>query len=255
MIRIVTRGDDAGSAISANKAIRAACAEGVLRNISLMPPTLFMKDAAERLQDLEHVCFGYHCTLSSEWARPRWGSVLPASEVPNLLDETGMFYPSPNALHDAGFPLDEARKEIKAQLQLLRDLKFDVRYMDEHMGLGWLEGLGDFLHELADEEGLIFRPEVQRLKKPEDEVSAEKPLHENFISMINAASEGAYLVVGHPAYNDQEMAQYVKDLNDPSEVGEVAKSRDGQRLLFMHEDVVALFCERDDLQAIRYDEI
>ncbi|HAA77607.1 TPA: hypothetical protein DCE37_21050 [Candidatus Latescibacteria bacterium] len=38
MIRLITRGDDAGSNVTTNRAIRDACVNGVLRNVSLMVP-------------------------------------------------------------------------------------------------------------------------------------------------------------------------------------------------------------------------
>jgi predicted glycoside hydrolase/deacetylase ChbG (UPF0249 family) len=92
MIQLLTRGDDAGSSRSANRAIRQCCDEGILRNVSVMACGPAFEDAVRVLDGLGHVDFGLHICLSAEWDAPRWSSVAPREQVPSLLDESAMFH-------------------------------------------------------------------------------------------------------------------------------------------------------------------
>ena len=71
-IRLVTRADDAGSSLSANRAIRETCVAGMVRNVSLMAPCAHIADAAAQLRDLPGIALGMHVTLNGEWDAPRW---------------------------------------------------------------------------------------------------------------------------------------------------------------------------------------
>ena len=91
-IRLITRGDDCGAALSGNAAIRDAFREGILRNTSVMVPGPVVEEAAQMLAHERDLCFGLHCTLTAEWDRVRWGPVLPPDRVPSLVDRRGHFY-------------------------------------------------------------------------------------------------------------------------------------------------------------------
>ena len=248
MIRIVTRGDDAGSAKAANRAMRDCCTEGILKNISLMACTPQIEHAAEILKPLDNICFGLHGTVNCEWQHPKWGTVADPEKVSPLLDDDGNMFLTVNDLHERKVPIDIIMIEMKAQLDRLRKLGFDVRYLDEHCGFGWIDGLADALTQWAKEEGLIFRPEWKRLK-----VEGEFLKHPDaMIAMLQAAPEGDYLKVAHPCYIDAESMKIIKP---GGREGETANDRDGQRQIFMHPDIVKQFHERSDLVPIRYDEI
>ena len=57
-IRLITRGDDAGSSLSANRALFDCCAHGVLRNVSFMVPAPAFADAVRLFADRDDVCHG-----------------------------------------------------------------------------------------------------------------------------------------------------------------------------------------------------
>ncbi len=133
-----------------------AVTDGVLRNIGVMAPGAAVDHASEVLAPLPNVAIGLHVTLNSEWDEVRWGPVLSASEVPTLVEADGTFTRSPQVLHDRGFSLDEAMAEVAAQLERLRSVGLRVDYLDEHMGVGWLSGLGDRLRDFARQEGLVY---------------------------------------------------------------------------------------------------
>ena len=66
-ISIVTRGDDAGSCVAANRGVEEAARFGVMRNASVMACGPALDDAAERLRRIPGLCIGLHLTLASEW--------------------------------------------------------------------------------------------------------------------------------------------------------------------------------------------
>ncbi len=251
MIRIVTRADDAGMSLSANKAVRAAFEEGILRNASLLAPAPAIEDAAERLIPLKGLCFGLHSTVTSEWDAPRWGPVLPREKVPTLLDEEGMLHRHPTLLHEKKASPEEMLAEIAAQLEKVRSLGFDVKYIDTHMGFVWLEGMEEGVPELAEREGLIYRPKFDRLPKVEGEFDEHDRASRLLAALKVATPGGTYIAVGHPAFDDEETRAIQ---GSGHKIGEIAKSRDGERLMFMREDVVA-YCKEHDVQPIRYDEV
>ena len=254
MIRLVTRADDAGSFVSANKAIRAAFERGILRNTSVLATGPALEDAAERLLPPSGkgggLCFGLHATVTAEWEEPRWGPVLPREQVPTILDEDGMLHRQTAPLHEKDASPKEMLAEVAAQLERLRSLGFDVKYVDTHMGFAWLQGMEEGVPDLARREGLIYRPPVDRLPKVEG-MSDSGDRASGLLAALGRAESGTYLVVGHPAFDDEEMRKVHGSGHEP---GEIARARDAERLMFMREDVVK-YCGESGVLPIRYDEI
>jgi predicted glycoside hydrolase/deacetylase ChbG (UPF0249 family) len=259
VIRLVTRGDDAGSSKSANRAIHAAAKKGILRNASVLAAAPSVVHAAKVLGGLAksgELCIGLHATVTCEWDWPLWGPVLDAERVPSLVDERGALHRTPEAVNEKGAAAQvraEILVEVAAQLERLRSLGLEISYIDEHMCFGRLEGVGEGLAEFAKREGLVRDPplgNLDRLAWPGPE-----PDEHDHASCLLAALEGAgpgtYLVVGHPAFDEGVMARFH---GAGMAEGEVGPDRDGQRLMFMREDVVA-WCRANEVKLLRYDEI
>lgn len=246
-IRLLTRADDAGLAESANDAIRECFEEGILRNVSVMAPTPALDHAADRLADVGGLCVGAHVTLSSEWADPTWGPVLDAEDVPTLVTDEGRFYRSPEALFETDPGREEVLMEVTAQIERLRDVGFEPTYADTHMLIEpaseWFAAAFD---DLCDREGLINWWGVPPLPGTEGIGSGPEWLLEH----LDGVDPGTYLVVGHPAYDDEQMAGI--RLPD-GEHGRIATERDAQRRLFTDERVLASV-EEAGIEPIRYDE-
>ena len=103
----------------------------------------FIEEAAEMFLD-QDICFGIHATINAEWDNVRWGPVLPIEEVPSLVDRDGNFFQTTQALHENNPRLEEVMAELKAQLDKARELGFDIKYADMHMGFGWvIDGLDE----------------------------------------------------------------------------------------------------------------
>ncbi|MCK4374638.1 MAG: ChbG/HpnK family deacetylase [Candidatus Brocadiae bacterium] len=247
-IRLVTRGDDSGSCHTANAAIRDAFEKGILRNTSLMAPCPAFEDAAEMLAGLEGLCVGLHATLNAEWEEVKWGPVLPPERVPSLVDRHGNLFQTTAALHANGPDPDEIMAEIQAQLDLARSRGFDIAYMDCHMGFTWVaEEVADRVAELAEREGLIHRPEgVSGLPRVEGEFDN---VVDQVVARLEAAEPGTYMLVGHPGYDNLEMARLGHE-----GYRNIGRARDWERRMFMDKKVLDC-CKANGVEPIRYTEI
>jgi chitin disaccharide deacetylase len=130
MVRVVTRGDDAGSCVAANKAVERAAREGVLKNASVIACGPALLDAADRLREVPELCIGLHLTLSSEWDALTWPSL---TRHPLLTDSRGFFPQNPTELPRTPEGIDAMLREADAQLAALRGAGLEPFYLDEHM--------------------------------------------------------------------------------------------------------------------------
>jgi chitin disaccharide deacetylase len=248
-IRLITRGDDAGSCRSANRAVIEAAERGVLRNVSVMMPGPAAEDAAALLGRREDICLGLHLTLTAEWEKVRWGPVLGAKRVPSLVDERGHFHPKVEMLQRNGAALEQMVAEAQAQLARARELGLEVRYIDAHMGVTWLPGLKEAVAELARQEGLINAaihgglPKAAQPAKGDDPVAA-------LLGRLAAAPPGTYVFVTHPASDDPETRDF-HVIGEPQ--GEVAAEREADRRLLCDRRLIEGML-RLGVEPVRYDE-
>lgn len=253
--RVITRSDDLGSFLSANRAIAATCQQGICRNVSVMAATPNIEHAAEILAGRTDICFGLHADITCEWAAPhRWGPVLPAEEVPALIAEDGCFVPGVKTVHDRGAPFGQIMAELNAQLSRLRDLGFDVRYVDNHMGFDWIHPPGEQdnrlsrrLEQWCSEEGLVWHRAFECSRLPDHEPGIEGLCR----AIAQLEDNAVYLMVNHPCYDDDEMRAVAPWDKEPGGVG---VDRDQQRLSFMDSEVIAAI-EARGVRLARYDEM
>lgn len=246
-IRLYTRGDDLGSAISANRAFCEAFEKGILRNASAMFCTPHIEDAAARLASEKRLCVGLHMTMNAEWDRVRWGPVLPPAKVPSLVDKNGHFFKTTKELHERNPSEAEVCAELQAQLDKGRRLGFTVSYADSHMGWPWvIPGFTERIARWCEKEGLLYSesrmkglPKVEHVGDPVEQL----------IAKLEAAEPGDYMVVGHPAYDNAEM----RTLGHSGYEGDkVATGREWERRLFSDPRIVA-YCRDKGVQPTRFD--
>lgn len=258
-IRLVTRGDDAGSFRAANLAIAEAFDRGIVRNASVMVPAPHFRHAAELFRARPGLCVGLHVTLNAEWEEPRWGPVLPARQVSSLLDDQGHFFRAPMDLFERGVDLEQAMSEVKAQLALARQAGLVIRYMDEHMGVGWIHPkasdqvrLRVLLRELADAEGLVWHETARELPAPgPGSASPATPGGSPaLLQRLDAARPGVYVLVLHPAH-DSEETRSVRFAGQPP--GIMAREREADFSLATSAEL-ARALDRRGIVRIRYDE-
>jgi predicted glycoside hydrolase/deacetylase ChbG (UPF0249 family) len=124
---VIINCDDLGSSHAANVGVYEAVRDGLATSASLMVPCPWAREAAARYRGED---VGVHLTLNAEYDLYRWG---PITQAPSLLDGDGGF---PRTLLDLWdhADLDEARRELRAQVERAILWGFDVSHLDSHMG-------------------------------------------------------------------------------------------------------------------------
>lgn len=243
-IRLVMRGDDAGSCESANVAIRQAARHGVLRNVSVMAPGPAFDAAVPLLKSLPGtVCLGLHVTLNAEWDTVKWAPLLPRDRVPSLVDEHGDFWPTPAETQAHGAQVDEMLAEIAMQLAHIRRAGLTIGYIDEHMGVSgpWPE-LRAGIAEIARREGVIDAHGLPGLPDAGGTGGMD-----SFLKSLEAATPGVYVHVTHPGWDADDMRRF-------DGIGQVALWRDADRRLLTDADLPAALAARN-VEVIRYTDL
>ncbi|HVX65346.1 MAG TPA: ChbG/HpnK family deacetylase [Bryobacteraceae bacterium] len=139
-IRLIVQGDDMGAGHGVNVATIAAFKQGILRSTNLLAPGAWAPEAARLLADNPGLDVGVHLTLTSEWERVKW---RPLTCAPSLVDENGYFFPmvfprdgfpAGTSIQEARPNLEEAERELRAQIELTRRLVPRASYLWPHMG-------------------------------------------------------------------------------------------------------------------------
>lgn len=253
-VRLITRGDDLGCARSLNRAVKECYEKGILKNCSVLAASPHVEEAAKLLAKAKGLCFGLHCDLTAEWDNVKWRPVAGRDKVPSLVDSSGYLHQTNEAVRVSA-NADEALLELQAQLDKTRQLGFDIRYADLHMGtVQVVPGLPDKFgawcrtNRLLDTRGIGGRLNVPRSspisrKHPGDYVV-------DVMTALQDAPAGEYLLVGHLAYDDAE----IRNLGHPGYSGEaVAHNLNWERLAYVDPRIVK-FVRENGVQPIRYDE-
>jgi hopanoid biosynthesis associated protein HpnK len=111
LIDLVVTADDFGADETVNEAVEIAHRDGVLTAASLMVTGAVAEDAVARARQLPGLGVGLHLVLVE--GRP----ALPASEIPDLVDETGHFRTN-MALAGLRFAISPpARRQLAAEIE------------------------------------------------------------------------------------------------------------------------------------------
>src|SRR5688500_12061009 len=113
-IRLIIRADDFGFSHASNMALEKLLDEGVITAASVIVNTGWLDETVAILKKHPNVSVGVHVCLNSEWVPYKWGPVLPAKEVPSLVDEWGHFFGTRAALMAHKPDMDEVEREIRA---------------------------------------------------------------------------------------------------------------------------------------------
>lgn len=124
---VIINADGLGLSHASNAATYAALRDGVATSASIMVPAPWAREAAFQYRGED---IGVHLTLNAEHDRYRWG---PITRAPSLLDGDGGFPRTVDDLWDHA-DLDEARRELRAQIERAILWGFDVTHLDSHLG-------------------------------------------------------------------------------------------------------------------------
>jgi hypothetical protein len=253
-IKLITRGDDLGCARSLNRAVKECYQKGILKNCSVLAASPYVEEAAQLLAKTKGLCFGLHCDLTSEWDNVKWKPVAPLDQVRSLVDANGNLHQTNNAVR-SNAKADEALIELQAQLEKTRRLGFDIRYADLHMNtVQVVSGLPERFGEWCKKNRLIDTRRIGgRLNLPRTSPIDRRHSGDYVVDVMNAlktAADGEYLIVGHIAYDDEE----IRNLGHPGYPGvAVAHNLNWERLAYVDPRMVK-FVKENGVQPIRYDE-
>ncbi|MBT3287025.1 MAG: ChbG/HpnK family deacetylase [Victivallales bacterium] len=133
---LIVNADDGGMCDSANQAVWQGMQEGMISSCTLMVPCPSFPAAAEFAKAHPNLDFGIHLTHTSEWKTHRWGPVLPAEDVPGLVDPSGCLWhevQGENGVYSHATPA-EATREARAQIRAALAAGVDITHLDSHMG-------------------------------------------------------------------------------------------------------------------------
>lgn len=138
---VIVSCDDLGLSHAVNSGVFEALRSGLGTSTSIMVPAPWAREAASRYRGDD---VGVHLTLNAEFDRYRWG---PITHAPSLLDGDGGFPRTVADLWDHA-DLDEARRELRAQVERAILWGFDVSHLTSHLGA--LESRPEFFDVLVD---------------------------------------------------------------------------------------------------------
>ena len=247
-INFITRADDLGSSISANKGIEIVCNAGFFKNVSVMAPGPHIKHAADLLAGRKDICFGMHMTLNAEWDKIKWKPLTDIGIDSGLVDENGYFLNSPQLFKETKPSIENIMNEVEAQYNQLTELGFDLKYIDSHMMYEYgVPGADDAVKKFAVDKGLIDHmyfysyPEgfIEACKNPED-----------LPGFLKTLSAGQYITVIHPAVYGEDLLQTgAGDITGE----QIAKERSTEAALFSDPALLDLL-DKYGYAGIRYDE-
>ena len=251
-IRLIVRGDDFGFCHAANMAVEKVFKEGILTSASLMVPPPWFEEAADICRRNPDFQVGVHTTLTSEWKFYRWKPVLPANEVPSLVDDEGFFHPTKEAFLAGNPRPEEVEAELRAQVERALRYGVDVAYLDYHMtaarGTPELERV--LLRIAAD-----YRVPVSRFLGEVDirglgKVAPEQRTAET-VKVLKNLKAGFWLLVTHPGMDVPEMRAIRLGFRDPRGDVSIAKSRAADTELLTSPQVAEVIKERG-IQLVGY---
>lgn len=230
----VVHADDIGMCHAANEGAFEALESGPATCGSIMVPCPWFPEIAAYVRDHPGLDLGLHLTLTAEWKQYRWGSVLPADQVPTLLDSLGFLYPTEA---EAAQHMDPRQAEAEIRAQVERALAFGVRptHLDSHMGTlfqtpalfeAYLRAgreykipvfiPGDALRAQAPQLLAMLTPEdfvIDHLAMASPDVSPDQ-WEAYYTGLIEDLQPGVTEIIVHVAHDDDEMAAVTVDHPD-----------------------------------------
>lgn len=148
--RLIVNADGFGFTAGNNRAIFETLAAGVVRSISVNANFPAVGEVSRAVRDFPHASIGIHFNLAV--GRP----VSSPSEVPSLVDREGRFLDKTflRALLTGRIRRDEMRRELRAQVGVLRDLGVTPTHWDGHRNQHLLPGYFEVALEVAREAGI-----------------------------------------------------------------------------------------------------
>ena len=213
-IRLIVRADDFGFSHASNMALEKLCSEGTITAASVIVNTGWLDETVEILKKHPEVSVGVHVCLNSEWTPYKWGPVLPAKEVPSLVDEWGHFFGTRKDLLAHNPNMDEVEREIRAQVDLAIRKGLKVSYLDHHMGMAvTTPQMRERFVKVAKEYGLGISRWFGEMPGPIVYTAPPAKKTDFLVSELEKLNKpGLYLIVCHTVIKTPEV-EVLRDLN------------------------------------------
>jgi predicted glycoside hydrolase/deacetylase ChbG (UPF0249 family) len=130
---LIINADDFGMCHDENEATIEGLRGGIFTSSTILTTCPWFEEAANFARANSTADLGVHLTLTSEWPAYKWGPVLGAGTVPSLADKRGYLWPDVPEVY-ANDRLDEAERELRAQIDRALAAGIDVTHIDSHMG-------------------------------------------------------------------------------------------------------------------------
>jgi hopanoid biosynthesis associated protein HpnK len=162
MRNVIITSDDFGLSAGVNAAVEKAWQEGVLTCASIMPGGEAFDEAVKIASRNPGLQVGLHLTLV------QGTSVLPHSEIPGLVNDSGWFSDNPvtsgmRYFFDKGL-YKQILREIEAQIERVVDAGIPLSHVDGHLNIHLHPTIFGFLTELMPRYGITsFRLSRERL--------------------------------------------------------------------------------------------
>lgn len=146
MIRLVVNADDLGLHPRLDEGILRAHADGIVTSTSLLVTGRTAEKAARAAKAAGlgigvHLCLSSHLTPAAPAREVRW--LAPGSRFRKSWKDLTL------AWFGGLVPVDEVRREFRAQVERARQLGVDVDHLDTHQHLHLLPGITALVEELA----------------------------------------------------------------------------------------------------------
>lgn len=230
---LIIHADDLGVAHSENMASIEALEKGYVTSASIMAPGPWFLEIANYAQMNPQFDFGLHITLTSEWKNYKWRSI--ADNVSSLLTPTGYFAENVEEFSQM-VRIEDAEKEIRAQIERATKLGIDLTHLDTHMfSMAANEELLALFIEMSHEYQVpIPLPakmvqtmtgiDIARYTNEKDVLlenlfmagpkDYQNGLDEYYEGVLTTLTAGLNLILIHTAYDDQEMRAITVDHTD-----------------------------------------
>jgi predicted glycoside hydrolase/deacetylase ChbG (UPF0249 family) len=221
---LVLHADDLGMSHSVNRATFEALEKGWISSASILVPCPWFPEVATWARAHPEADLGIHLALNSEWTTLRWRPLGAASEVVSLVDDQG-YFPLVETTVAAKAKAPEVERELRRQIDRAKSAGIRLSHLDSHMGalfqtpallavyqdLGKTYGLPLLLQRSGD--GGRDDALIDRILSIEPGVPASGWMAA-YQKMLEPLLPGAYQVIVHLAYDDEEMRGATSDHPD-----------------------------------------
>ena len=230
---LIVNADDFGMCHDANQATIEGLTQGLFTSSSILVTCPWFEEAAAFARSHPEADLGVHLTLNSEWPLYKWGPVLGARAVPSLVDENGYLWADVRKVYERDH-LDEAERELRAQIEKALLAGIDVTHLDSHMGpLHFRADYHELYLNLARDyrlpirlagrtrlEAMGFHSIIEQIERdgivyPDNLVfegpSSLEETSEYWTSLLRGLRPGATEILCHPAYARDELRACAHD--------------------------------------------